>query len=941
MTWPVDTADLSVRLNMKNDRIDEVDATRQLRTIAAILKMLENQPGVVLSDEVGMGKTFVALGVAMLAALGDRGNRPVVVMVPSSLHEKWPRDFDVFKEHAILREEDDMLRIAPVDSGLEFFRLLDDDARKRPHIIFLKHGAFHLQNIDHWVRLALIKRAMLGMHLGQRRNALPRFAASLLRTKSSYRDADLFAKLLQADNREWRTVINAHHEDRPLDDDPIPKAVQKILESSDLDIEALRECLRNMPARESDTIDSRLEATRTAINDVLRDIWPSTLAKAKFRSPLLILDEAHHLKNPSTRLASLFVTDDARDDARTISGALEGAFERMLFLTATPFQLGHSELLNVIGRFGGIAWKTLPSMAKETFKAEMAELAAALDRAQHRATELDKRWRSLNLGDLRQPDGAQRDLENWWKDTVLRPEDQPERVQVVWRAFEEARKAMSAAELPLRKWVIRHLRDRNLPGATIPRRSRLVGRAIVPGTTTNGGLPISEDALLPFLLAARAQAVVAKEGEKAGRATFAEGLASSYEAFLETRGDAEVDEETGSHDLANQRVNDYVEKLTKALPGQAAYARHPKIAPLVSRVLELWRQGEKVVVFCHFRETGRALVRHLSTAMEQQLWRDAVSRLGLDEDKLRKAVQDFGARFESKGGMREPLDDELARRMGHFPQLKEKEREQIQDVVRRFLRTPYFVARFFDIKARSGDQTLQSAFGIPDASGVSLGEKIDSFLQFIANRCSEGERKQYLDALGRMQPGMRDELSRDSGDDLVQLRGFKTMPNVRLANGLVRQETRQRLMLAFNTPFFPEVLVASSVLAEGVDLHLNCRYIVHHDLSWNPSTLEQRTGRVDRIGAKAEVVSKSIEIFMPYLGGTQDEKQYRVVMDRERWFQVLMGEEYRTDEAFTEAAAERVPLPVAAAQELAFNLSVPVEVKQCAIASAYPNTDQA
>ena len=50
-------------------------------------------------------------------------------------------------------------------------------------------------------------------------------------------------------------------------------------------------------------------------------------------------------------------------------------------------------------------------------------------------------------------------------------------------------------------------------------------------------------------------------------------------------------------------------------------------------------------------------------------------------------------------------------------------------------------------------------------------------------------------------------------------------------------------MLAFNTPFFPEVLVASSVMAEGVDLQQDCRHVIHHDLDWNPSTLEQRTGR--------------------------------------------------------------------------------------------------
>ncbi|WP_367183558.1 helicase-related protein [Lentimicrobium sp.] len=33
--------------------------------------------------------------------------------------------------------------------------------------------------------------------------------------------------------------------------------------------------------------------------------------------------------------------------------------------------------------------------------------------------------------------------------------------------------------------------------------------------------------------------------------------------------------------------------------------------------------------------------------------------------------------------------------------------------------------------------------------------------------------------------------------------------------------------------FTCDILVASSVMAEGVDLHLNCRHIIHHDLCWN------------------------------------------------------------------------------------------------------------
>ena len=95
-------------------------------------------------------------------------------------------------------------------------------------------------------------------------------------------------------------------------------------------------------------------------------------------------------------------------------------------------------------------------------------------------------------------------------------------------------------------------------------------------------------------------------------------------------------------------------------------------------------------------------------------------------------------------------------------------------------------------------------------------------------------------------------------------------------------------------------------------------------MDWNPSTLEQRTGRVDRINCKADQVGRSIEVAIPYVGGTQDEKMYRVVMDRERWFQVVMGESFKTDEHSTDRIAERVPLPAAVALELSMRLEVKV-----------------
>ncbi len=50
-----------------------------------------------------------------------------------------------------------------------------------------------------------------------------------------------------------------------------------------------------------------------------------------------------------------------------------------------------------------------------------------------------------------------------------------------------------------------------------------------------------------------------------------------------------------------------------------------------------------------------------------------------------------------------------------------------------------------------------------------------------------------------------------------------------------------------------QTLVATDAAAEGLNLHHRCRVVVHFELPWNPARLEQRTGRVDRIGQRARV----------------------------------------------------------------------------------------
>ena len=54
------------------DRISEPDARRQMKTAKVIIDRLKKQPGLILADEVGMGKTFVALAVAASVHLFDK-----------------------------------------------------------------------------------------------------------------------------------------------------------------------------------------------------------------------------------------------------------------------------------------------------------------------------------------------------------------------------------------------------------------------------------------------------------------------------------------------------------------------------------------------------------------------------------------------------------------------------------------------------------------------------------------------------------------------------------------------------------------------------------------------------------------------------------------------------------------------------------------------------
>ncbi len=78
--------------------------------------------------------------------------------------------------------------------------------------------------------------------------------------------------------------------------------------------------------------------------------------------------------------------------------------------------------------------------------------------------------------------------------------------------------------------------------------------------------------------------------------------------------------------------------------------------------------------------------------------------------------------------------------------------------------------------------------------------------------------------------------------------------NVTVIHGGVPNERRWEEIERFKDPRGPRVLLSSEVGSEGIDLQF-CRVLVNYDLPWNPMRVEQRIGRVDRVGQQAKRIS--------------------------------------------------------------------------------------
>jgi hypothetical protein len=160
-------------------------------------------------------------------------------------------------------------------------------------------------------------------------------------------------------------------------------------------------------------------------------------------------------------------------------------------------------------------------------------------------------------------------------------------------------------------------------------------------------------------------------------------------------------------------------------------------------------------------------------------------------------------------------------------------------------------------------------------------------------------------------------------------------------SGGMAGQVNRTLVQQFRMPGYPMVLVTTDLLQEGEDLHTFCSTIHHYGISWTPSAMEQRIGRIDRVRSQTDRRLSTLDrdpsgedllqVHFPYLADTVEVLQVERVLDRMNTFLRLMHE------GLTVPKAQEKKIDVA--REMISTRS-PVERVREQLQSAFPVRDE-
>ena len=177
-----------------------------------------------------------------------------------------------------------------------------------------------------------------------------------------------------------------------------------------------------------------------------------------------------------------------------------------------------------------------------------------------------------------------------------------------------------------------------------------------------------------------------------------------------------------------------------------------------------------------------------------------------------------------------------------------------QDLLRGVPAMPAHLSLFGD-PPESDDALPEAALATPGLADAGVETRWLSTLVAAAERVAGDDSKlRFLLRLRRRLAGNAAIVFTEYRDTLRHLAA--ACPQALQLHGGLTMAERAVVQRQFNED--GGLLIATDAAAEGLNLQRRCRVLVNFELPWNPARLEQRIGRVDRIGQRRTVHAVSI-----------------------------------------------------------------------------------
>ena len=166
------------------------------------------------------------------------------------------------------------------------------------------------------------------------------------------------------------------------------------------------------------------------------------------------------------------------------------------------------------------------------------------------------------------------------------------------------------------------------------------------------------------------------------------------------------------------------------------------------------------------------------------------------------------------------------------------------------LRLGGWLARYYPHQLGAFDDLGASISRLGPGSVDGIDSRRDAWIDWL-RREVHGPQKDERAVVFTEYVATLDALTRAVNGHLPELNG-----RVAAVHGQTGGALRRDALSRFSSPADGlTVLLCTDVLAEGLNLHQRARLVFHYDLPWNPAVLQQRVGRLDRLGQRRPVRS--------------------------------------------------------------------------------------